>query len=166
MKPRSRLRRRKCRCCRRWYLPEPGSAHRQRYCGRSVCRRASKRAGQRRWLHHNRDYYRGGHVDRVQEWRRCHPGYWRRPPRRRLTIRVEITPKAHGKARIKVSAEDRERGALQDILFSQSAAQPHFALRLSGALQGVLGVQRESWYSSQPSRRGPWLPRRQRPCPT
>ncbi len=45
------------------------------------CRKASKAAAQRRWVgkKQNRNYFKGAvHVSRVQEWRKQHPGYWRR----------------------------------------------------------------------------------------
>jgi hypothetical protein len=53
----------------------------QRYCSTSLCRKASKLTSQRRWAHQfsNRSHFRGEReVQRVQEWRREHPGYWRK----------------------------------------------------------------------------------------
>lgn len=73
--------RRKCRCCRKFFTPEPQTEDRQRYCSRTVCREASKRASQQRWAgkHGNGDHFRGpNEVRRVQLWRRDHPGYWRK----------------------------------------------------------------------------------------
>ena len=46
-----------------------------------MCRRASKRASQTRWLQRpeNRDYFRGSeNVQRVQAWRAANPGYGKR----------------------------------------------------------------------------------------
>jgi hypothetical protein len=81
----SRLpKRRKCRCCKRLFLPDPRTKGRQRFCSLEACQGASKAASQRRWLskHGNGDYFRGpDEVERVQKWRRNHPGYWRREKR-------------------------------------------------------------------------------------
>ena len=72
--------RRKCRCCRTFFVPDPRTADRQQYCSQPACRQASKAASQRRWLskNGNGDYFRGPDaVRRVQLWRQSHPGYWR-----------------------------------------------------------------------------------------
>lgn len=72
--------RRKCRCCRQLFRPDPRNRHHQYYCSAPTCRAASKATSQARWLARpeNRDYFRGPvHVARVQAWRLRHPGYWR-----------------------------------------------------------------------------------------
>ena len=77
----SRTSRRKCRCCNEFFSPDYRNAHHQFYCAKSACRQASKVASQRRWTRKssNRDYFRGAdQVRRVQQWRREHPGYWRK----------------------------------------------------------------------------------------
>src|SRR5436190_12830337 len=73
--------RRKCRCCKEFFAPEYRNAYHQSYCSKPACRRASKAASQHRWLAKpaNRDHFRGKeNVQRVQEWRQAHPGYWRK----------------------------------------------------------------------------------------
>lgn len=73
--------RRKCRCCTRFFIPDPRNQTRQQYCPQPACRQASKAASQRRWLSKaaNSDYFRGAEqVRRVQLWRKSHPGYWRK----------------------------------------------------------------------------------------
>ena len=73
--------RRKCRCCTKFFIPDPRTEDRQRYCSRPACRQASKAASQRRWLskNGNGDHFRGAEeVRRVQLWRKSHPGYWKR----------------------------------------------------------------------------------------
>jgi len=73
--------RRKCRCCTKFFIPDPRTEDRQRYCSLPACRQASKAASQRRWLskNGNGDHFRGAEeVRRVQLWRKCHPGYWRK----------------------------------------------------------------------------------------
>ena len=72
--------RRKCKCCRRLFRPDPGNRRHQRYCSAPHCKRASKAASQARWLARpeNHDYFRGPvHLARCQAWRARHPGYWR-----------------------------------------------------------------------------------------
>src|SRR5438105_1690444 len=73
--------RRKCRCCTKFFFPDPRTTDRQRYCSKPDCRQASKAASQRRWLskNGNGDHFRGANeVRRVQLWRQSHPGYWKK----------------------------------------------------------------------------------------
>jgi hypothetical protein len=75
----------KCLCCQEVFQPAPGNRGRQEFCTNPACRQASKRESQRRWLSkpENRDYFRGPEqVERVRTWRRAHPGYWRKTPRK------------------------------------------------------------------------------------
>ena len=77
--------RRKCRYCRDFFFPDCRNAHHQHYCDTPACHQASKLASQRRWSHKpaNRDYFRGpDNAKRVRDWRKAHPGYWKRktPP--------------------------------------------------------------------------------------
>lgn len=74
------LTRRKCRCCSKFFIPDPRTADRQRYCSNPACQQSSKAASQQRWLskNGNGDYFRGAAaVRRVQLWRKSHPGYWK-----------------------------------------------------------------------------------------
>lgn len=74
---------RKCKHCKQFFKPRNRNAHHQRYCNTADCRAASKRASQRKWSAKNPDYHWGAEqVQRVREWRRKHPGYWRRKPGR------------------------------------------------------------------------------------
>lgn len=76
-----RRRRRKCLNCRTLFWPDPRNINKQRYCSEPDCRKASKAAAQKRWIHkkRNRNYFKGEvHVKRVQEWRKANPGYWGR----------------------------------------------------------------------------------------
>jgi hypothetical protein len=73
--------RRKCRCCTKFFIPDPRTEDRQRYCSQPACRQVSKASSHRRWLskNGNGDHFRGAHeVRRVQVWRKSHPGYWRK----------------------------------------------------------------------------------------
>ena len=77
----SKFSRRKCRCCKDFFLPDYRNGHHQVYCSKPQCRQHSKRASQRRWLSQagNRDYFRGPqNTQRVRDWRQAHPGYWKK----------------------------------------------------------------------------------------
>jgi len=81
MKPEAR----RCKClhCKMLFVPDYRNRGRQKYCSTPECQQASKRARQQRWLSkpENQDHFRGEeNVQRVQEWRKAHPGYWRRSP--------------------------------------------------------------------------------------
>jgi hypothetical protein len=127
---RPRQRRRKCQCCRAWFTPDPRKRGQQRYCSEERCRKASKAASQRRWLRNseNEIYFHGSeHVDRVQRWRRAHPGYWRR----------KIAPTGV---------------ALQDVIDMQPVEPASKSGRLNGALQDVMAVPLR-WRLQRPGRR-------------
>ena len=73
--------RRRCRHCGRMFTPDHRNHGRQFYCSAPGCRRASKFASQRRWSRktQNLAHFRGEEeVRRVQEWRKAHPGYWKK----------------------------------------------------------------------------------------
>jgi hypothetical protein len=119
---RPKQRRRKCLCCRAWFIADPRKRGQQQYCSKERCRKASKTASQRRWLckSENEGYFRGPeHVDRVQRWRRDHPGYWRR-----------------------TSAP--ARAALQDLIDTQPIETVGQTGDIGGALQDVMAV-RSRW---------------------
>jgi len=65
----------KCKCCLKFFLPDPRNRTRQLYCSAPVCRAASKAASQARWRAkpENQGYFRD-----VARWRSRNPGYWRR----------------------------------------------------------------------------------------
>jgi hypothetical protein len=78
------IKRKKCRNCRKLFLPDPRNRDRQKYCRKPDCRRASKADSQKRWRQkpENQDYFRGPDcVERVQQWRKANPGYSRKKPR-------------------------------------------------------------------------------------
>ncbi len=76
-------RRRKCLHCGQLFTADYRNTHHQRYCADPSCRQASHWASQRKWRRkpENRDVVRGPYeVERVREWRRLHPGYWKQKP--------------------------------------------------------------------------------------
>ena len=73
--------RRKCLCCKEFYHPDHRNLRHQRYCSKPACRKESKAQSQRRWLQRpeNENYFRGpDNSRRVKQWRKRHPGYWRK----------------------------------------------------------------------------------------
>ncbi|MEJ2101921.1 MAG: hypothetical protein P8X68_18395 [Desulfobacterales bacterium] len=124
----------KCQNCHDFFFPDARNAKRQQYCLKVECRRASKKASQRKWLDkpENQDYFRGpDNVKRVQLWRRAHPGYWRRKPvAKQIALQdplicqpIENTADSH---RLPVTA-------LQDLL----TAQPFVLLGLIANFTGT-----------------------------
>jgi hypothetical protein len=121
MKPKAR----RCKClhCKKLFVPDYRNRGRQKYCSSPECQMASKRARQQRWLNkpQNRDHWRGSeNVQRVQQWRQAHPGYWRRYKRpSRQTIRT-----------------------LQDVCSKQTSASQELKPELAApALQDVCSAQ-------------------------
>jgi hypothetical protein len=71
---------RKCFNCGELFQPDYRNRNRQRSCSKASCRKTMKAARQKRWLSkpENENYFRGSeHVERVREWRRHHPEYWK-----------------------------------------------------------------------------------------
>lgn len=128
----------KCRCCSSFFFPDPRTVDRQKYCPKPDCRRASKAASQRRWLSMdgNGAVCRGSdQVARVQEWRRAHPGYWKRKgPASRSTqlVRNQSTNSDQSSC----NARPSPLPALQDDWLLQAPAFVGLVSMLSGtALQ-------------------------------
>ena len=72
---------RKCQHCKEFYLPDRRNLHHQRYCSEAACRKQSKAESQRRWAQkpENQNYFNGSqNSQRVKEWRKRNPGYWRK----------------------------------------------------------------------------------------
>jgi hypothetical protein len=116
--------RRKCRCCTKFFVPDPRTADRQRYCSKPACQQASKAASQRRWLGKagNGDYFRGAdQVRRVQLWRKGHPGYWkRRNPSSQGTQAIEL--QAANPDQSSCNVPRALPGTLQDYCLAQDPA--------------------------------------------
>jgi hypothetical protein len=72
---------RKCLHCQEFFRPDHRNLHHQRYFSKFACRGQSKAESQRRWLQkpENQNYFRGpDNCQRVKEWRKRNPGYWRK----------------------------------------------------------------------------------------
>ena len=114
------LSKRKCKHCQTFFDPHPRSAGRQRYCSKPKCHQASKAASQRRWRQKpaNRDYFTGPtQVERVRQWRKAHPGYWRRQGSRAPhALQDALTPQETQKQHLDDGLTPQ---ALQDAFFMQ-----------------------------------------------
>jgi len=133
----SAIRKRKCLHCKNFYRPDPRSLQRQKFCSKQDCKKASKKASQRRWLakKENKDYFKGPeNVARVQRWRKRHPGYWRRIPTvNENALQDECSAQPANSQEI---IDDIIPVALQDVSLSQSALLVGLIAKLSGfALQ-------------------------------
>lgn len=117
----TRGQRRKCKCCRRLFRPDPRNRRHQRYCSKPRCRAASKAASHTRWLSkpQNQHYFRDPwHVARVRAWRARNPGYWRKPPQRAPALQdVSTVQSIDSQAKTAVFV----RSPLQDLITAQPA---------------------------------------------
>jgi hypothetical protein len=117
----ARGRRRKCKCCRRLFRPDPGNRRHQRYCSAPRCRRASKAASQARWLRkpESQGYFRDAwHIDRVRAWRSRNPGYWRKVQHRAIALQDVQTAQPVDTAN---KIDNFVQSPLQDLLTAQPA---------------------------------------------
>jgi len=110
--------RRKCRNCHKLFQPDARNINKQEYCSEPDCRKASKACAQKRWLakKENQDYFRNkDNVQRVQEWRKRNPGYWRRS---KDALQDHLTPE---KTEEQAGKSKLTQDALQDVLAVQQA---------------------------------------------
>lgn len=115
-------RKHKCKNCKEYFDPDRRVVKRQKFCSKPACRIASKRESQRRWLKQpdNRDYFRGStNVQRVQEWRKAHPGYWRRTRAKSENALQDQSPTQP--TDFKGETKHLNESALQDLILSQPA---------------------------------------------
>jgi hypothetical protein len=118
----ARLTRRKCRCCNEFFFPDYRNHDRQHYCAKPACRHASKLASQRRWFHKpaNRHYFQGSEkVSKVQQWRRAHPGYWKRETPVSGGIQV-VAPQQVNPVQSSCNVPPSPLGALPDFCLPQN----------------------------------------------
>ena len=72
---------RECLHCKELFVPNAHNPSRQKFCSKPGCRKGSKAESQRRWLSkpgNTRHFRDEENVQRVQAWRKAHPGYWKR----------------------------------------------------------------------------------------
>src|SRR4030067_3311921 len=122
--------RKKCKCCKTLFIPDPRNASLQGYCSKPECRKTSKMASQHRWFKkpENRHYFSGPiNVARVQEWRKSHPGYWKK---KKPALQDSLNPQPA----VNVDNIDQiPSNALQDSLNAQHAV-------LIGLIANITGL--------------------------
>ena len=57
-------RKRPCRICRRWFLPDPRLKERQMTCGSAKCQREWHRRKCAAWNHKNSDYFKANYLQK------------------------------------------------------------------------------------------------------
>ena len=62
--PKTPSRKRPCRICRRWFLPDPRLKERQMTCGRTDCQREWHRKKCAAWNHKNSDYFKANYLQK------------------------------------------------------------------------------------------------------
>lgn len=131
----------KCQHCRGLFIPDRRNIRRQKFCGKVACQLASKSRSQRRWLEkpENQNHFRGPeNSERVRQWRKAHPGYWRKrkplpPVPLQETCVSQATPR-------QVVAVPEFILPLQDLFKDQPAALVGFIATMTGfALQEDIG---------------------------
>jgi hypothetical protein len=73
-------------------MPNPRTLRRQHFCSNPGCQKASKIFSQYLWLKkpENQNHWHGNeNVQRVQEWRKTHPHYWKRAKKRPPRIALQ-----------------------------------------------------------------------------
>ena len=113
---------RKCLCCKEFYRPDHRNLRHQRYCSKPACRKESKAQSQGRWLQRpeNENYFRGpDNSRRVKQWRKRHPGYWRK---KKTPVQVPLQEVCHEQvaSNEEVSSE-KTSDALQEVFLMQPA---------------------------------------------
>lgn len=154
-----------CLHCREKHVCDPRNRGRQCYCGKPECRSASKAMSQQRWVSkaENKNYFCGvENTERVRQWRREHPGYWRKKkPETEDALQEPCNAQGADSERVvEVSVPD----ALQDICFSQPALLVGLIAVVTGhALQEDIAASARSFLTRGEDilrmvRRGPEFP--------
>jgi hypothetical protein len=113
-----KIKKKKCRHCKRLFVPDPRNRNRQRYCSRTPCRKASKSTSQKKWLlkPENKDHFKGPeNVERVREWRKKNPGYWKRS-KTKIALQDPLNEEPTENT---YKSQQNRANALQDFLMSQ-----------------------------------------------
>ncbi len=140
---RGQVRKRKCKNCKDYFLPDPRNRARQKFCSKPPCRKASKANSQRRWLQkpeNQKTFKCADNVKRVQVWRKSHPGYWRQ----RKTNKEKALQDALPGETVCERGEEAPltEDALQDSLSAQTVeGQAVEASLTKDTLQDILSAQ-------------------------
>lgn len=126
------IRKRKCRNCYKLFRPDPRNKKKQKHCREPDCRKASKKAAQARWLakKENRNYFRSPeNVQRVQEWRAQHPGYWCNGAKSENSLQDHSSEKTLDNQKV---TRKLTQAALQDLLITQRSVIAGLIAHLTG----------------------------------
>ncbi|MBW2220659.1 MAG: hypothetical protein JRF40_14405 [Deltaproteobacteria bacterium] len=113
------IKKKRCKNCKRLFIPDYRNRNRQNYCKRDKCRKASKVASQEKWVDkpENRNYFRGPeNVQRVQDWRRQNPGYWKQSSNKVIALQDPLTTQLSENNK---DNRELQNDALQDLLKAQ-----------------------------------------------
>jgi len=135
-----RRKKRKCLACNEMFIPDYRNRGKQQYCCKDECRRASKRASQRKWLSKasNADVFCGAaNVERVRRWRAEHPGYWRGRPKRKRdaegTLQDDCNLEPVDEKPFTENKPEQSSLALQDDCISQVPVLYGLIVQLTGS---------------------------------
>lgn len=86
--PKAKTRKRPCRICRRWFLPDIRHRERQKTCGNPECRREWHRRQCAKWNRQNKEYFKANRLGKKLGQVNNLPGDVTRvpPPRIRLHL--------------------------------------------------------------------------------
>ena len=59
---RTRTRKRPCKICRKWFMPDPRQIGRQKTCGDPLCQKENHRRQCEQWNQKNRDYFKANYL--------------------------------------------------------------------------------------------------------
>lgn len=121
-------------------MPDMRHFHDQKYCFAPACRKASKKASHQQWLVSGKGAeYRDPEENkrRVREWRKAHPGYWRREGILNSSALQDV--KVVQDVDVKEDTTGLAFPALQDMTSSQRALTVGLIASLTGcALQETI----------------------------
>lgn len=129
-----RRRKRKCRHCAYFFLPDPRNARHQRFCSEPECHRASKAASQAKWLNSpkGQGYFSGpDQVERVRTWRKKHPDHVPKPRLSPKPLQDPLNPQPVDNKELKDSLVEE---ALQDLCSAQNPLVVGLISSLTGDL--------------------------------
>ena len=133
----------KCLCCKGLFDRDRRNYWKQEYCLKPECRKESKKQSQKRWFKkpENKDFFRGPeNVQRVRDWRKRNPFYWKRVKRKIPLQDLMILQPLTGEC-----VKKKRSFALQDFIRPQIALLIGIIAQLSGhALQDdiIITVQK------------------------
>jgi hypothetical protein len=130
----TRRKRRKCIICKKFFIPHPANAYHQQACSSTACQKERQRLSHQQWLSRpeNQDHFRGKeNVERVQQWRKRNPGYWKRTCRKKSSstlqevLNSQVTEAQEDKS-------EKKDDALQEVLTPQHPLLVGLISNLSG----------------------------------